>query len=101
MLACSPFHVRFGKLQVLRAGEKKVTLTVNSDPVPFYMKVGDAGEAFFIVETDEDVPDELLTSPLLGATDVRPSLAIDSATCGGGGGRELERVGRAHRPCPG
>ena len=59
----------------MRAGEKKVTLTVNSDPVPFYMKVGDAGEAFFIVETDEDVPDELLTSPLLQPTEVSAHLA--------------------------
>lgn len=23
--SCSPFHVRFGKLQVLRAGEKRVS----------------------------------------------------------------------------
>jgi len=45
-------------------------LTVNSNPVPFFMKVGEAGEAFFVVETEEDVPDELLTSPLLGATEV-------------------------------
>lgn len=55
---------------MLRAGEKKVTLTVNSNPVPFFMKVGEAGEAFFVVETEEDVPEELLTSPLLGATEV-------------------------------
>jgi phosphatidate phosphatase LPIN len=71
ILSCSPFHVRFGKLQVLRAGEKKVTLTVNGDTVPFSMKVGEAGEAFFVVETEGDVPDDLLTSPLLGATEVR------------------------------
>lgn len=32
------------------------------------MKVGEAGEAFFVVETEGDVPDELLTSPLLTAT---------------------------------
>lgn len=70
ILSCSPFHVRFGKLQVLRAGEKRVTLTVNSQPVPFFMKVGEQGEAFFVVETDESVPEELLTSPLMQATDV-------------------------------
>ncbi|EEB94015.1 hypothetical protein MPER_07252 [Moniliophthora perniciosa FA553] len=29
------------------------------------MKIGEAGEAFFVFETDEDVPDELITSPLL------------------------------------
>ncbi|CED82592.1 Protein involved in plasmid maintenance/nuclear protein involved in lipid metabolism [Phaffia rhodozyma] len=82
VLACSPFHVRFGKLQVLRAGEKKVTLTVNSHPVPFFMKVGEAGEAFFVVETDEAVPDDLLTSPLLGATEVnkKPTNTTDLET---------------------
>lgn len=32
------------------------------------MKIGDAGEAFFVFETDEDVPEELVTSPLLEAT---------------------------------
>lgn len=34
------------------------------------MKVGEAGEAFFVLETDDDVPAELLTSPLLEATKV-------------------------------
>ena len=32
------------------------------------MKIGEAGEAFFIFETAGDVPDELITSPLLEAT---------------------------------
>jgi len=32
------------------------------------MKIGEAGEAFFIFETTGDVPDELITSPLLEAT---------------------------------
>jgi len=35
------------------------------------MKIGDAGEAFFVFETEGDVPDDLITSPLLEAT--RPS----------------------------
>ncbi|KAJ8086959.1 lipin Ned1 [Marasmius tenuissimus] len=68
-LACSPFHVRFGKLQVLRPSEKKVSVSVNGRPIPFDMKIGEAGEAFFIFETDDDVPDDLVTSPLLKATD--------------------------------
>lgn len=34
------------------------------------MKVGEAGEAFFVVETEEEVSDDLLTSPLLAATEV-------------------------------
>lgn len=32
------------------------------------MKIGEAGEAFFVFETAGDVPDELITSPLLEAT---------------------------------
>ncbi|KAJ7591588.1 nuclear elongation and deformation protein 1 [Mycena floridula] len=68
-LVCSPFHVRFGKWQVLRPGEKKVDVSVNGHPIPFNMKIGEAGEAFFIFETDDDVPDNLITSPLLQPTD--------------------------------
>lgn len=36
--------------------------------MPFNMKVGEAGEAFFVFETDSDVPDDLITSPLLEPT---------------------------------
>jgi len=32
------------------------------------MKIGEAGEAFFVFETDEDVPEDLMTSPILQAT---------------------------------
>ncbi|PBL02970.1 LNS2-domain-containing protein [Armillaria gallica] len=67
-LACSPFHVRFGKWQVLRPGEKKVNVMVNGHSIPFSMKIGDAGEAFFVFETDDDVPDDLITSPILQPT---------------------------------
>ncbi|SAM00013.1 hypothetical protein [Absidia glauca] len=66
-LSSSPFHVRFGKLSVLRPQEKKVVIKVNDDIVPYVMKVGDAGEAFFVFETDHDVPEEFQTSPLLDA----------------------------------
>ncbi|KEP54332.1 lipin-1 [Rhizoctonia solani 123E] len=64
-LACSPFHVRFGKWQVLLPADKKVSVYVNGKPIPFNMKIGEAGEAFFVFETDEDVPEELMTSPIL------------------------------------
>ena len=74
-LASTPFHVRFGKLQVLRAAEKRVTIKMpNNLPsphtVPFSMKVGETGEAFFVLETTDDVPEELLTSPVVMPTDV-------------------------------
>ena len=32
------------------------------------MKIGDAGEAFFVFETEGNVPEDLITSPLLEAT---------------------------------
>ncbi|GAA5997262.1 phosphatidate phosphatase PAH1 [Rhodotorula paludigena] len=65
-LACSPFHVRFGKLSVLRPVDKKVRINVNDERVPFYMKVGETGEAFFVFETEDDVPADMQTSPLSG-----------------------------------
>ncbi|CAG7848768.1 Nuclear elongation and deformation protein 1 [Serendipita indica DSM 11827] len=68
VLACTPFHVRFGKWQILRPAEKKVTVLVNGRAIPFNMKIGDAGEAFFVFETDEDVPADLQTSPILQPT---------------------------------
>lgn len=66
--ACSPFHVRFGKWQVLRPVDKKVKVLVNGKEIPFSMKIGDAGEAFFVFETEGEVPDNLITSPILEAT---------------------------------
>ncbi|KAF9114656.1 hypothetical protein BGX27_010233 [Mortierella sp. AM989] len=63
-LACSPFHVRFGKLSILRPQEKVVEVTINGRVVDFPMKVGDAGEAFFVFETEQEVPEEFATSPL-------------------------------------
>uniref|UniRef100_A0AAY4ETL2 phosphatidate phosphatase n=1 Tax=Denticeps clupeoides TaxID=299321 RepID=A0AAY4ETL2_9TELE len=51
-LQCSPFHVRFGKLGVLRSKEKVVDIEINGDPVNLHMKLGDNGEAFFVEETE-------------------------------------------------
>lgn len=45
-------------------------MLVNGEPIPFNMKIGEAGEAFFVFETTEEVPEDLLTSPLLEATKV-------------------------------
>uniref|UniRef100_A0A4X2L9U4 phosphatidate phosphatase n=1 Tax=Vombatus ursinus TaxID=29139 RepID=A0A4X2L9U4_VOMUR len=52
---CSPFHVRFGKLGVLRSREKVVDIEINGEPVDLHMKLGDNGEAFFVqqLETNE------------------------------------------------
>ncbi|CCG85093.1 protein of unknown function [Taphrina deformans PYCC 5710] len=64
-LACSPFHVRFGKFQLLRPSEKKVDFKVNGEKVPYAMKLGDGGEAFFVFQTESEVPFDLQTSPVL------------------------------------
>ncbi|XP_068005944.1 phosphatidate phosphatase LPIN3 isoform X2 [Melanerpes formicivorus] len=64
---CSPFHVRFGKLGVLRSGEKVVDIEINGEPVDLHMKLGDNGEAFFIQESDEkevSISSCLCTSPI-------------------------------------
>lgn len=64
---CSPFHVRFGKLGVLRSREKVVDIEINGEPVDLHMKLGDSGEAFFVQELDsdeEEVPPRLCTSPI-------------------------------------
>ncbi|KAL4655644.1 phosphatidate phosphatase LPIN3-like [Arapaima gigas] len=66
-LQCSPFHVRFGKLGVLRSKEKVVDIEINGDPVELHMKLGDNGEAFFVEESEdleESIPAHLCTSPI-------------------------------------
>lgn len=51
-LSCSPFHVKLGKIP--KKGEKKlVSLKVNGKDVPLSMKLGPAGEAFFVERTRE------------------------------------------------
>jgi hypothetical protein len=69
-LSCSPFHVRFGKLQVLKPADKKVEIEVNGRPVEtgpsgIGMKIGLAGETFFVVPVEGPVPSEYQTSPLV------------------------------------
>ncbi|XP_035508348.1 phosphatidate phosphatase LPIN1 isoform X2 [Morone saxatilis] len=67
-LQCSPFHVRFGKMGVLRSREKVVDIEINGEPVSLHMKLGENGEAFFVKETEntlEIVPYHLATSPIM------------------------------------
>ncbi|NWS27185.1 LPIN1 phosphatase, partial [Polioptila caerulea] len=67
-LQCSPFHVRFGKMGVLRSREKVVDIEINGESVDLHMKLGDNGEAFFVQEMDNDqevIPYHLSTSPIL------------------------------------
>ncbi|OQO01852.1 hypothetical protein B0A48_12325 [Cryoendolithus antarcticus] len=76
-LACSPFHIRFGKFSLLRPLEKKVEFKTNGAKQDFPMKLGEGGEAFFVFETAESIPEALQTSPLVSpvqSPELRPSV---------------------------
>ncbi|RKO99590.1 hypothetical protein CXG81DRAFT_14294, partial [Caulochytrium protostelioides] len=81
-LACTPFHVRFGKLKLLRPTEKIVTVTVNGEPTDLPMKVGDAGEAYFVVETTACVPPEYATSPIARPSSPASSTGLPAGALG-------------------
>uniref|UniRef100_A0A1I8IZG2 phosphatidate phosphatase n=1 Tax=Macrostomum lignano TaxID=282301 RepID=A0A1I8IZG2_9PLAT len=58
-LKSSPFHARFGKTGILRPQENVVDLYVNDELIPdIQMKLGEAGEAFFLEDPD-DLPPEM------------------------------------------
>jgi phosphatidate phosphatase LPIN len=48
------------------------------------MKIGEAGEAFFVFETDAEVPQDLITSPILEATKPGQSNAQAASAVQGG-----------------
>lgn len=51
---CSPFHVKLGK--VSKKGEKRIVkLRVNGNEIDLSMKLGPAGEAFFVQRTKEKI----------------------------------------------
>ncbi|KAE9072355.1 hypothetical protein PF010_g25519 [Phytophthora fragariae] len=67
LLRCSPFHVHFGSLHKLKAEAKQqVTLEVNGQEVDnVRMKLGAAGEAYFVHQVQEPVDErDYLASPL-------------------------------------
>lgn len=104
-LACTPFHVRFGKLSVLRPSDRRVVVRVNGKEVPLAMKVGETGEAFFVFETeDTDIPEDMQTSPLAkplrdqqehGGDDEPEPLDLGDAATGGDGETGAESIGRS------
>jgi phosphatidate phosphatase LPIN len=71
-LACSPFHVRFGKFSLLRPYEKKVEFRVNNVKQDFAMKLGEGGEAFFVFKTSDNIPEAMQTSPLVSPASSPP-----------------------------
>ena len=77
-LACSPFHIRFGKFSLLRPYEKKVEFRVNGERVDYAMKLGEGGEAFFVFETEGRVPEGLQTSPPVSPA-ASPALTASAA----------------------
>ncbi|KAL6929912.1 hypothetical protein ACO0SA_001317 [Hanseniaspora valbyensis] len=62
-LSCSPFHVRFGKFQVLKPSQKKVDVFINGQATTIPMKLSDHGEAQFIFEfLGEGLPEDMFAS---------------------------------------
>ena len=49
-LVCTPFHIRFGKLKLLKTQEKLVSVHINNEETDLAMKLGSAGEAYFVHE---------------------------------------------------
>ncbi|XP_059212905.1 phosphatidate phosphatase LPIN1-like [Centropristis striata] len=93
-LQCSPFHVRFGKMGVLRSREKVVDIEINGEPVDLHMKLGDNGEAFFVQETENDqevVPSYLATSPILSDG----AILMSSSLLGKNSGPPIQTLGSA------
>ncbi|KAK3049294.1 lipin Ned1 [Extremus antarcticus] len=102
-LACSPFHIRFGKWRLLRPYEKKVEFKVNGSSQDFPMKLGEGGEAFFVFETNESVPEALQTSPLVSpaaSPQLQPS-AVDVPSLQEPDPFELETALNANGGTPG
>nr|UEK51521.1 lipin-like protein [Parasacculina yatsui] len=63
----SPFHVRFGKIGVLKSKEKVVDIEINGRPVDIHMKLGESGEAFFVtpLQAGERLSsNQMATSPI-------------------------------------
>jgi phosphatidate phosphatase LPIN len=89
-LACSPFHVRFGKFSLLRPYEKKVEFKVNGVKQDYSMKLGEGGEAFFVFETTDRIPQSLQTSPLVSPAASPPLHATQAAQAGLGEPELLE-----------
>lgn len=54
----SPFHVRFGKMALIKTKDLTVDIEINGQPVDLHMRLGDAGEAYFVDEYSIDENDE-------------------------------------------
>jgi phosphatidate phosphatase LPIN len=73
-------------------------VSVNGKLIPYNMKIGEAGEAFFVFETDADVPDDLITSPILEATRPGQKNVPAQVQAGKFGSKETEEYTSAQEP---
>ncbi|CAM9675345.1 unnamed protein product, partial [Discosporangium mesarthrocarpum] len=64
VMCCTPFHVRFAKVHPRNSKERVVQLRVNGQTVSLCMKLGAAGEAFFVERVHNPLRQDLVTSPL-------------------------------------
>lgn len=53
-LTCSPFHVRFGKLKILKYADKEVNVIVNGKDTGIKMRLRKTGEAYFLKLVEPD-----------------------------------------------
>ncbi|XP_073682608.1 phosphatidate phosphatase LPIN1 isoform X2 [Garra rufa] len=103
-LQCSPFHVRFGKMGVLRSREKVVDIEINGEPVSLHMKLGENGEAFFVKETESDeemVPSHLATSPIISEGSALMQAQVGKGTSRlseSGNGTSIQTLGPMQAP---
>ncbi|XP_026141806.1 phosphatidate phosphatase LPIN1-like isoform X1 [Carassius auratus] len=104
-LQCSPFHVRFGKMGVLRSREKVVDIEINGEPVSLQMKLGQNGEAFFVKETESDeemVPSHLATSPIISEGSALMQAQVGKGTSrlsDSGNETSIQTLGSMQAPC--
>ncbi|KAA8494956.1 Phosphatidate phosphatase PAH2 [Porphyridium purpureum] len=67
-LHSTPFHVRFGKLRLLRSREKLVSVQLDGEPTSLQLTLGSAGEAYFVMETDVPPSQSEMPSPVMSPT---------------------------------
>eukprot|EP00177_Eucheuma_denticulatum_P006971 GFKZ01012679.1.p1 GENE.GFKZ01012679.1~~GFKZ01012679.1.p1 ORF type:complete len:887 (-),score=100.77 GFKZ01012679.1:971-3631(-) len=101
--SCSPFHVRFGKLQLLKSRGIPVQIELNGQRTPLRMLLGAAGEAYFYnpkqKTTDDDHLDSISPSASVpGRLEINDELAIPvrSATVPTRGAESFFGAGTKH-----
>ena len=76
---CSPFHVRFGKLQILKSRGIPVNVYINGKKTDLNLRLGAAGEAYFKVPV-ENISPRAKTSQTGSHDQNEPSFAPEDDT---------------------